>query len=100
MSRANLFVIWIACLAVGALSALWMLVAIVVASPRAWRLAKSYDQLGNTMAGGDEDELFSARCWRYRADPSYALLVGVIDRLAGNPNHCQEAFEAEELKIK
>lgn|SRR5690554_2688923 len=71
---------------------------------RAWRLAVAFDQLGNTAAGGSEDETFSSRCWRNRHVARYAALVWLIDwiflRLAGEVNHCRNAFEAEKLSCK
>lgn len=104
MSRlAAWALIWLAC----ALVALWTLVALPLSAlfgsgRRGWRLAVGYDQLGNVAAGGDEDEVFSARCWRLRDRPEYARWVRVIDwiflTLAGERDHCRAAWEGEQQK--
>lgn len=94
--------IWICCFIVS----VWGLIAIPLSAVfrsggRAWRLAVAFDQLGNTAAGGSEDETFSSRCWRNRHTARYAALVVLIDwiflRLAGEENHCRNAFKAEQL---
>lgn len=97
--------VWVCCAAV----ALWSLVALPLSAifgtqRRAWRLAVAFDQLGNTAAGGDEDETFSSRCWRNRHRPFYSALVVLIDwvfrRLRGEVDHCFNAWLAEEEKRK
>ena len=99
MSRPKLLLLWLVCVAAGLLSALWMLLAVIAGSKRAWAIALGYDQLGNATFGGSEDELISSRCWRYRADPAYARWVAVINWLAGDPHHCQDSYEAEQARV-
>lgn len=104
MTRALAWaLIWFACLLVS----VWTLIALPASAVfgsgrRGWRLAVSFDQLGNVAAGGDEDEVFSARCWRLRARPGYARWVRVIDwlflKLAGETDHCRTAYEHEQAR--
>lgn len=77
----------------------WTWVALVAGSPRGPRLALAWDQVANVLAGGDEDESISSRCWRYRASSPYCWLQPAIDwfalHLFGEPNHCQQAALSE-----
>lgn len=104
MTRALGFLILAPFCALVALAALaWMAVAFLAGSPRGWTLAKAFDQLGNAMAGGDEDEYFSSRCWRCRADYPYRLLRPAIDYVAarfGDTDHCRTSYEAEQHKVR
>ena len=97
--------IWFACLLVS----LWSLPAIPLSAvfgsgQRGWRLAVSFDQLGNVAAGGDEDEVFSSRCWRMRHKAMYGYLVRLIDWLFfvldGQKNHCLNAWIEEQKKCQ
>jgi hypothetical protein len=72
-----------------------MLFAIITDSKRAWRIAVSYDQLGNVLIGGHEDETISSRAQRAR-------LLGkrwgcVLCKLLNHiwPNHCEKSLEVE-----
>lgn len=104
MKRAIAWIgVWIVCLIV----AVWALLAIAASAifgggRRANRLALGFDQAGNVAGGGDEDESFSARCWRLRADPRYARWQRRIDRwfrvLRGELDHCRNAFEGEKAR--
>lgn len=82
----------------------WMWLALVMGSPRGPRLALGWDQLANVMAGGDEDESISSRCWRYRADVPYCWLQPAIDWVAlqafGDTDHCRRAALSEISRIK
>lgn len=98
MSRFKLLLVWIVCLVMGLVSTVWMLVAIIAGSPRAWNIAKGFDCLGNETFGDDRDKYVSSRCWRYRAEPFYSRWVKVIDWLFGDPNHCKDSFENEQVK--
>jgi len=89
------------CAIIDLVALLWMAVALAANSRRGWRLALSHDQMGNVIAGGDEDEYISSRCWRNRHKPRYARLVRAIDWIAaqfGDFDHCRRAFESEQLK--
>ncbi len=85
--------IWIICQLAGIVASIWMLAATLAGSSRAWRIAVGFDQLANAAFGGAEDETISSRCWRYRALRRYAFMVRLINWLAGDPHHCQNAFE-------
>lgn len=93
--------VWLLCLIASLLSLIVMPVsAIFGTGGRALRLAVSHDQLGNVIAGGDEDETISARCWRCRDRAPYRWLQPAIDRafkwLNGETEHCRKAWEAEQ----
>lgn len=68
---------------------------------RGWRIAIAYDQLGNTSAGGHEDETFSSRCWRMRHVKRYQIAMRLIDwvflKLEKESDHCKAAYEKERL---
>lgn len=98
MIRLKLLLLWLLCQFASLIGAIWMLCAIVTGSPRTWRIAVGYDQLGNATFGGDEDETISSRCWRYREEPYYAVWVQRINWLFDDPNHCKDAFEKEAEK--
>ena len=100
MTRLKMLLLWLLCIAAGLVSALWMLLAIAVSSPRAWPIARGFDQLGNATFGGDEDELISSRCWRCRDQPEYAAWVKVINWLFDDPQHCENAYQGEALRKK
>lgn len=74
MKAASAILVWLLCVAVAVVSLLWMPVAAAFGSRRARHIAVGYDQLGNAAAGGDEDEVFSARCWRCRDRAPYRWL--------------------------
>ncbi|MCX7172607.1 MAG: hypothetical protein NT159_01455 [Proteobacteria bacterium] len=97
-SRSKLLLVWLICQVANLVCAIWALCAIAAGSPRAWRIAVGYDQLANATFGGDEDETISSRCWRYRDEPGYAQWVRLINWLAGDPEHCKNAFESEGTK--
>ena len=43
------------------IASLWMLIAALAGSRRAWTLAVAHDQLANAAFGGHEDETLSSR---------------------------------------
>ncbi|MCX7177717.1 MAG: hypothetical protein NTX56_02780 [Proteobacteria bacterium] len=98
MIRIKLLALWVICQAGNIVAAIWMFLAIFFGSPRAWRIAVGYDQLGNATFGGNEDETISSRCWRYREELRYSAWVKRINWLFDDPNHCQNSFEDEEAK--
>lgn len=99
---AALAAIWLACLVVAAIALVWMPIALAARARRGWRLAIGFDQLGNTLAGGDEDEVFSSRAWRLRYRQPYRVLQPAIDwaaeRLGDGPAHCRMAWINEVSK--
>jgi hypothetical protein len=82
----------------GVIAGACMLVAIVCHPTRAFTIAKAFDKLGNAVGFGGEDELISARAWRMRDDPLYALLVRIINYVSMDPKHCMKAARRNEEK--
>jgi len=91
MNRFSLLLIFLLCQVASAVSALWMLVAILVGSDRAWRLAISYDQLANTATGGSEDETISSRANRARLEGRRwgCVLCKLLDKF--EKDHCPKS---------
>ena len=94
--RLMLVAIWALCQVVHAVASIWMLLAILSGSDRAWRLAVSYDQLANTAFGGDEDETISSRAEKARRKGKRwgCELCRVLDRL--DKDHCKNSVELDE----
>lgn len=89
------------CTVVAVACLVWMFAALAAGSPRGWRLAIGFDQIGNAAAGGDEDEVFSSRCWRQRERLPYRWLRPAIDRLFacfGDADHCRTSWDGEQKK--
>lgn len=95
-TRAALLSLWLLCMVAGLVSAVWMLLAALAGSPRAWRLAVSYDQLANTAFGGDEDETISSRAYKAMLKRRRwgCLLCRLLDRI--DPDHCRKSVEPDE----
>lgn len=75
---------------------LWLISATwIKPSPeRTKRLALSYDQLGNVVMGGHEDETISSRLGRKGSPVWLITLVNwVFFKLYGEVNHCQAKIE-------
>jgi hypothetical protein len=98
MNRLKLLVIWLFCMLGGFVSSLWMLFAILFGSDRAWRIAIGFDQVVNAAFGGEEDETISSRCWRYRDEIPYKILVFGINFLFKDPDHCRNSFLNEQAR--
>ena len=58
-------------------------------------LAVSIDQLANTLLAGYPDETLSARSWRCRDKKRWFILMKVINFIAHNQHHCEQAFTKE-----
>ena len=95
MTRLKLTLLMLVCAALGVISLVWMLCAILVGGSRAWNIALGYDILGNATFGGDDHQYISSRCWQHRAELKYRALVWVIGWLSGDPDHCQRSYEGE-----
>lgn len=51
-----------------------------------------------TLGHGSPDETISSRCWRYRDEQPYRALRKLVDTafaLAGESDHCENAFRSE-----
>ena len=94
--RLMLVAIWALCQVVHAVASIWMLLAILSGSDRAWRLAVSYDQLANTAFGGNEDETISSRAAKASASGRRwgCALCRVLDWL--DKDHCKNSIELDE----
>lgn len=94
-------IVWWLCAITGLVALVWMSIAGMFHSrERALQIAIGFDQLGNATGAGDEDETFSARCWRlHKVSARYAKMQRAIDKvfliLDGEEGHCEAAFNAE-----
>ncbi|WP_097135517.1 MULTISPECIES: hypothetical protein [unclassified Pseudomonas] len=88
--------LWLLCLLGSLVVALWMLLAALVGSQRAWRLAIAHDQLVNAALGGHEDETISSRAGKAaRAGRRWGcVLCRFLDRL--DSRHCERSIELDE----
>lgn len=91
MSRLALVGIWLLCVAAGALASIQMLWSIFVGSPRAWRLAKAFDRVGNAATGGQDTETISSRANRAVAEKRRwgCVLCKLLDRF--EKDHCKKS---------
>ena len=96
--RLSLLALWGLCQLAAILASLWMLIAIITGSRRAWTIAVAHDQLANAAFGGHEDETLSSRAGKAaRQGKRWAcVLCRLLDRL--DPNHCEKAIEPDEGK--
>lgn len=90
-----LVVIWALCQVAHAVASIWMLLAILSGSARAWRLAVSYDQLANTAFGGNEDETISSRAFKASASGRRwgCILCRLLDKI--ERDHCRRSAEPD-----
>lgn len=95
-TRVALLALWLLCQIANVVAGVWMLLAALAGSSRAWRLAASYDQLANTAFGGDEDETISSRA--YKASVAGRRWGCVLCRLLDwfEPGHCARNIEPDE----
>ena len=96
--RLSMLAIWGLCQIAAVIASVWMLVAALMGSRRAWTLALAHDQLANAALGGDEDETLSSRAGKAaRQGKRWAcVLCRLLDRL--DPNHCEKSIEPDEGK--
>lgn len=95
-TRAALVALWFLCQLAHVVAAVWMLLAALAGSPRAWRLAVSYDQLANTAFGGSEDETLSSRAGKAAQSGRRwgCILCRMLDWF--DPGHCARNIESDE----
>lgn len=98
VSRVRMLGIWTLCVLVAVIALVWMLLAAIAGSARAWKLAVAHDQLANTAFGGDEDETISSRAAKAaRGGERWGcVLCKLLDKL--DPGHCQRNIEHDEGK--
>lgn len=78
-------------------ASLWMLLAILTGSNRAWEIALGWDHLLNALTGGRPGELVSSRANRARREKRRwgCVLCGLLDSV--DLDHCARA-EADYLR--
>lgn len=91
MTRLALLGIWLLCVVAGALATVQMLWSILVGSPKAWRLAKAFDRVGNAATGGDDKETISSRANRAVQEKRRwgCVLCRLLDRF--EKDHCKKS---------
>lgn len=89
--RLGLLGIWFLCQVAHTVASFWMLVSILVGSPRAWRIAIAYDRLGNAVTGGQDTETISSRANRARSEKARwgCILCRLLDRV--EKDHCKNS---------
>lgn len=95
VKRLILFLLLVALQFLHVLASFAMLLAIISGSNRAWKIAVSYDQLGNVLIGGHEDETISSRAERSRLNGK--TWGCVLCRLLNEawPKHCENSLQQE-----
>lgn len=93
MKRLGLVALWLLCLAASVVASVWMLLAALAGSNRAWSLAIAHDQLANTAFGGNEDETISSRAGKAaRSGKRWGcVLCRLLDKF--DPGHCENSIE-------
>lgn len=91
MNRIYLIGIWLLCVVAGALATVQMLWSILVGSPKAWRLAKAFDRVGNAATGGQDTETISSRANRAVEEKRRwgCVLCRLLDRF--EKDHCKKS---------
>ena len=90
--RLSMLAIWMLCQIAAVIASLWMLMAIITGSRRAWTLAVAHDQLANAAFGGHEDETLSSRAGKAAREASagpvccVACSTGSIRTTARSPS--------------
>lgn len=81
------------CAFAGIFAYLWMLVAALACSKRAWTIAVAFDQLFNAATGGDEDETISSRAYKAskRGDKWGVLVADFLEKI--DPGHGERHVE-------
>lgn len=91
MRRLTLIGLFMVCQVAHVAASLWMLVAILVGSPRAWRIIVAYDRVGNAATGGADTETISSRANRGRDEGRrpWCILCRMLDKL--DADHCKRS---------
>ena len=97
--RLSLLGLWGLCQIAAVIASIWMLVAALAGSRRAWTLAVVHDQLANAAFGGHENETLSSRAGKAaREGKRWAcVLCRLLDRL--DSNHCEKSIEPDRGKL-
>lgn len=94
-TRVALLALWLLCQIANVVAGVWMLLAALAGSSRAWHLAVSYDQLANTAFGGDEDETISSRAYKASVAGRHwgCVLCRLLDKI--ERDHCRRSLEPD-----
>lgn len=86
-----LLIIWLLAQYTHIVASIWMLIAILTGSNRAWEIALGYDHLGNATTGGKPGETISRRANRARLAKRQwgCVLCKLLDRI--DPRHCEKS---------
>lgn len=88
MNRLILLLLWAMCLCAAVIGLVWMLLALIVGSDRAEKIAFGFDQTANAAIGGSPDEKISSRAYRC----GWRRTVDFIDGLFFfDPDHCRSS---------
>lgn len=89
--RLGMIAILLICQLAHIVASLWMLLAALAGSKRAWTIAIGYDQLANAATGGSEDETISSRANRARKERKAwaCILCRILDWI--DPDHCSKS---------
>jgi len=89
--RLALLGIFLLCQLGHIVASVWMLIAILSKSPRAWTIALAYDRVGNAATGGSDKELITERAARgtKEGNRGWCLLCRLLDKV--DPNHCEKS---------
>jgi hypothetical protein len=91
MARVKLLAFWLICQGAHFVASLWLFVAILINSSRAWRIILAYDRLGNAATGGSDTETISSRANRgtVEGNRGWCLLCWLLDRI--QKGHCKNS---------
>lgn len=87
-SRTILLILLLACQLAHVAASAWMLLAIIAGSPKALRIALSYDKLANVATGGIPTETISKRAFRgtQEGNKGWCILCKLLDYI--DKGHC------------
>lgn len=92
INRVILLVLWLLCMMASLVCLLWMLLAIISGSRRAYHLAYGFDQTANAAIGGSHDEKISSRAYRCGWRRTEALINALF---FFDHDHCRTSHENE-----
>lgn len=98
MKRYPLILIWFALWIVAPLALIRMAWAIFTNPERSWRIALSFDDLGNVATNGYLGQSISSRAAHDRPQKWACLLCKLLDKL--DPGHCDRAMTATDQNLE
>jgi hypothetical protein len=98
VERLKLLGLFFLCVFASVYAAIRLLYLIAKNPTKAWRLALSHDQLGNTAMNGHEDESISSRAGRKAREGNVwaCRLCKFLDKF--DKNHCEKSIERQFIK--